>query len=325
VHIIRSCLLALALTVVSAATSLAEDSLRLGILKFGTVAWELDTIRHHGLDRAEGLNLQVTGFASKQAAAIAFQGGEVDAIVSDFIWVARQRAEQRNVTFAPYSATVGAIMVPADSPITTIADLKGRKIGVAGGPLDKSWLMLRAALKKQHGYDLADKAEAVFGAPPLLRNQFEQGGMDALVTFWHYAARLEAAGFRRLADMNDIATGMAGIHDVALVGYVFAPTLNAERREAAAKFLRASRAAKQIMLHDAQEWQRLRTLTKAKSDEELAELKRRFVAGIGTRFGEPEIQATQRLFAILAEIGGTRLTGRARVLDDTAFHPAARF
>ena len=35
-------------------------------------------------------------------------------------------------------------MVAADSPAQTLADLDGKKIGIAGGPVDKSWLILRA-------------------------------------------------------------------------------------------------------------------------------------------------------------------------------------
>lgn len=303
----------------------ATETLRLGILKFGTVAWELDTIRHHGLDLAEGIRLEVSGFAGKQAAAIAFQGGDVDAIVTDFVWVARQRAEGRLITFAPYSATVGAIMVPADSEIRSITDLKGQRVGVAGGPLDKSWLLLRALLKRNEGFDLADRSDAVFGAPPLLRKQFEAGHLDALITFWHYAARLEAAGYRRLADMNDVAKGLGGTGNISLVGYVFAPAGKGVSAETEAAFLRASRAAKKILLTDDAEWERLRPLTRAKSDKELAELRRRFREGTVPQFQESEIKATQQLFRILAEIGGERLVGQATELDDAGFHPGARF
>jgi NitT/TauT family transport system substrate-binding protein len=35
-------------------------------------------------------------------------------------------------------------MVPAQSPIRDIVDLRGKRLAVAGGPLDKSWLRWRA-------------------------------------------------------------------------------------------------------------------------------------------------------------------------------------
>jgi NitT/TauT family transport system substrate-binding protein len=313
------------LSLLAASSAATAETLRLGVLKFGTVAWELDVIRHHGLDRAEGVDLQVTGLAGKQAAAIAFQGGDVDAIVSDIVWVARQRAAGRMITFAPYSATVGALMVRDGDGIAAPAGVAGRRIGVAGGPLDKSWLLLRALLRRDHGIDPAEAAEPVYGAPPLLRKQFESGGLDALLIFWHYAARLEAAGYRRLADMNDIAGAVAGVRDVALVGYVFAPEFSGSRRAAADAFLRASRAAKRILLADDGEWERIRPLTRAASDAELAELKRRFREGVLRRFGDAEVRDAQRLYAALAGIGGRDLVGPASELDAAAFHPGARF
>jgi hypothetical protein len=40
----------LALTVLASARAQEERSIRVGLLRFGTVAWEIDTIRHHGGD-----------------------------------------------------------------------------------------------------------------------------------------------------------------------------------------------------------------------------------------------------------------------------------
>ena len=40
----------------------AEPLLRVGVLKFGTVNWELDVLRHHGLDRKHGFELDRLGW-----------------------------------------------------------------------------------------------------------------------------------------------------------------------------------------------------------------------------------------------------------------------
>lgn len=324
---LRSLLCGLALICLTAplTAQAAERVLRLGVLGFGTVAWELDTIRHHGLDKAAGLDLQVRKFAGKQAAAIAFLGGEVDAIVTDIIWVARQRAVGRDIRFAPFSSTVGAIMVPAASPVQTIAGLRDLKIGIAGGPLDKSWLLLRSLVKQRHGFDPDTAASPTYGAPPLLQQQLLRGQIDALVTFWHFAARLEAAGLRRLMDMNDAVEGLGGARDVALIGYVFAPDPDGARAPADAAFLNASRAAKAVLMRDDAEWQRLRPKMRAKDDAAFGELKKRFRAGVPTQFGASEVAAARKLFDLLATAGGTALVGEAAELDAAAYHPAAFF
>ncbi|MCK4866757.1 MAG: ABC transporter substrate-binding protein, partial [Alphaproteobacteria bacterium] len=164
-NIIRlTAIAALAFTLTARAAQAGEPVLRIAVLKFGTVNWELDVIKHHGLDKANGFTLEVIPVANKQASTIMFQGREADMIVTDWVWVARQRAEGRDFRLIPYSRSVGGMVVAADSPIRSLADLKGKKIGIAGGPVDKSWILIQALVKKRHGIDLAREAEPVFGA-----------------------------------------------------------------------------------------------------------------------------------------------------------------
>src|SRR5262245_15195261 len=126
-----------ALTALAAALpnsrAIAAAKVRIGVLKFGTVSWELDTITHHQFDAANGIDLDVVYFAGEDATNVALQAGAIDVIVSDWLWVSRQRSEGSDLTLAPYSTAVGAIMVKQESPIQAIADLKGKKLGVAGG------------------------------------------------------------------------------------------------------------------------------------------------------------------------------------------------
>ena len=180
---LRSSLLGLVAIVLLSVTPAREsfgaelETVRIGVLKFGTVNWELDVIRHHGLAEAEGIRLEIVELGSKPATTVAFQAGEVDAIVSDWIWVSRQRHEGRDFSFVPYSTAVGALVVPANSPIGSLEDLKDRRVGIAGGPLDKSWLLLRALAQQRHGMDLGAAADEVFGAAPLLTKQVVSQGV----------------------------------------------------------------------------------------------------------------------------------------------------
>lgn len=149
-------ILSLTLTAVSYA---ADPVIKVGVLKFGTVNWELKAMKHHGLDKANGFELEIVPFAGGDATRIALLGGEVDVIVSDWLWVSRQRSDGKDMTFVPYSSSVGAIMVNGDSDIQEFSDLKGKKLGVAGGPLDKSWLLLQGMAEQEFGGDLANDNE----------------------------------------------------------------------------------------------------------------------------------------------------------------------
>jgi NitT/TauT family transport system substrate-binding protein len=294
---------------------------RIGLVKFGTVAWEMDTIRQHGLDEANGVRISVVEMATNDSGKIALQAGAVDLIVSDWPWVARQRAEGADFSFAPYSKAVGALLTGPQSGIAGLADLPGKRIGVAGGPLDKSWLLLRALSRKELGFDLADRTELVFGAPPLLNQEFAQGRIDAVLTYWHYAARLEAEGAKTLLTVADIARKLGNGADIPMLGFVFRESWAAQHEAALQGFLRASRQAKALLANSDAEWVRLGPLLGTDTPSVRTALKAGYSAGILDHWGEEERRNAEALYGTLAALGGDKLVGRAKTLDPGTFWP----
>ncbi len=308
-------------TIVSAQSSLPV--LKIAVLKFGTVNWELNTIKHHKLDAKHGFELSVEGVAGEAAAKIAFQGGTVDAMVTDWIWVARQRAAGKDFVFIPYSKSVGGLMVPAGSKAKSLKDMKGGRIGVAGGPLDKSWLLLQAFAKKEHGFDLAAETEPVFGAPPLIYKKALQGEMAGAINFWHFAAKMKAAGMRNLVSVAEAAKALGLDPDTPLLGYVFKGELPHEKPALIYGFAAASRDAKAMLSKEDAEWDRLRPLMKAADDAEFAALKAGFREGIPSP--EPiDETAAGHLLSVMAELGGRDLVGKATTLPEGVFYHAGQ-
>ena len=105
----------------------AADKLRLALQKTGTFAWELAIIRERGLDQESRSRHRGNQLASPEAAKIALMGGAADMILGDWLWVARQRNLGRRLVFAPYSTALGAVMVPAASPIEDLCRLERQK------------------------------------------------------------------------------------------------------------------------------------------------------------------------------------------------------
>jgi NitT/TauT family transport system substrate-binding protein len=315
------------LLTLSAGAGRGQDlgTIKVGVLAFGTVSWELDVIQENGLDRERGFELEVQPYGGDQAADVALQGGAVDTIVSDWLWVSRQRAEGQMLTFVPFSSSVGALMVPPDAGIKSVADLAGRRLGIAGGPLDKSWLLLQGLAAESYEMDLAAKVEPVFGAPPLLNQKAESGEIDAILNYWHYAARLEAQGFTRLIDVEEAARGLGIEHEVPQLGYVFFEAWGDEHAKLVLAFVEASREAKRILLSSDEEWARIRPLTKAEDDATFEALKRSWRDGVPEAWGEAERADAAKLYAILAELGGERLVGSASELQDGTFWPQVTF
>ncbi len=292
----------------------AADSLRVGVLKFGTVNWELDVIKHHGLDAKHGYDLDVLKLGGGGASKVALQGEEVRVIVSDWIWVARQRAEDRNYTFAPYSLAVGGVMTHPDAGINTIADLKGKRLGIAGGPVDKSWLLLRAYTRKTMDLDLADELEPNFGAPPLINKLISKGDLDAVLNFWHFGAKLKAAGMKELIAVSDILPELGIDGGIPLLGWVFDEQWANDNQDLVKAFLASSYEAKKLMLDSDAEWDRLRPKMKADDDNTFIALRDTWRAGVPMAFGDAEKERASKTFAIMAEVGGPKLTGTATEL-----------
>jgi NitT/TauT family transport system substrate-binding protein len=299
--------------------ALAADRIRLVAQRTGSLAWELDVIKAHGLDKKANLDIETLELASTEAGKIALKGGSADIIVSDWTWVARERALGDGLVYYPYLSTLGAVMTPAQSPIKDIADLKGRKLAVAGGPIDKSWLLLRA-LGLRSGLDLKTQATVVYGTPPLLSEKALQGETDATLTFWNFCADLEAKGQRRAIPMDDVLSRLGAKGPVALLGYVFDGAWAARNRSALDRFLEASREAKDILAASDAEWQRLAPRIGESDPRARAILRQRYSEGIPRRRIDDEQADARGLYHIVADIGGADLVGPGLELDAGSFY-----
>ncbi|WP_299908206.1 ABC transporter substrate-binding protein [uncultured Paracoccus sp.] len=292
--------------------------IEIGTLENGTVNWELQTIRDRGFDAANGFTLELLPLAGNPATQVAMQGGEVDAIVSDFLWVAQQRAQGADFTFLPYSTAVGSLVVPADSPVQTLADLKGKKIGIAGGPVDKSWLILRAWNAKENGEDLAAVTEQVFGAPPVIMNAAETGEVDGAINFWHFLAKMKAAGMREVISVEQAATDLGLDPTTPLLGFVLRDAWIAEHPDLAKGLAAASHQAKALLASDDAAWEAIRPMMNAANDAEFEALRDGWRAGIPPE-GPVNAENAQAMFAVMAELGGEELTGGLTELPEGLF------
>src|SRR3954470_18713601 len=310
------------IVIAGAINATAADRIRLAVQKTGTLAWELDVIKTHGLDRKLDLVIEPIELASTEAGKIALKGGSADLMLSDWLWVARERSLGDGLVFYPSSSTLGAVMVPAQSPIKDISELKGRKLAVAGGPLDKSWLLLQA-LARRSGVDLRRQATIVYGAPPLLSEKQIQGETDATLTFWNFCADLESRGQRRAILMADVMRSLGAKGAVAIVGYTFDSRWAAENPSVVDRFLDATRQAKEILASSEAEWQRLAPRLGGREPAALAIYRQRYQEGIVRRPPAEEEADARALYQILAEIGGTELVGPARELARGTFYRPA--
>ena len=299
----------------------AAETLRIGLQTTGTFAWQLDVIRRHGLADSAGLDLKISQFASPDAGKLALNSGSVDLAVVDWLWVARARALGARFVFYPYSSAVGAIMVKNDSPLRGIEDLKGRVLAIAGGALDKSWLIVQAAAIRR-GIDLKRDATLQYGAPPLMSQKLQQGEAAASLNYWNFCAWLETHGYRSLLDVRDAEAALGLNQPVALIGYVFSEEFAAKHRSTIDRFITVAQRANDIMLQSDEEWNALRPLMHAEDDATFKAYRDRTREGMPRRPIAAEEADARTLFKALASTGGTELVGPSQELDPGLYYRA---
>ena len=266
-----------------------KTALRIAVQTSGTLDWELSV-----LPESPDFQIQMQPVATAEAAKIALQSGAVDMIVSDFLWVSQTRNTGTDFTFYPYSNTSGALVVPVSSGIHEVKDLVGKRLGIAGGELDKNWLLLQAVGKKQN-VDLNKTVEKAFGAPPLINEQIKNQRVDAVLTHWHFAAQLEAQGYRQLLDGKALQESLGISENVPTLGYVFKQSWADTHKEALKAFFAATSEAKNRLCDDAVLWQQ--ATVKMPFAPEI--LRQRYCNGRVTAWTNANQQAAQQLYSVL--------------------------
>lgn len=291
----------------------------LALQEGGTASWEIAAMQELKLDSRNEIKLKIRSVADSKAGQVALQAGKVDVILSDFIWASLQRDQGADFTIVPHSLAVGGLMVLPDSKVKSVADLNGATLAVAGGPVDKSYLMLQAYYNAQTGGDLTQDASTTFGAPPLVNEQLLGGQADASLNFWHFNARAAVAGATELISVQEIMQELGVSKTPPLLGWVFSEAYAAKEPEAIQRFLDASFQTKAALMTDDALWERIRPAMNVDDDALFLALRDAYRAGIVEGYSDADIQAAIEAYAVMAKFGGADLTGGSDGLADGTF------
>lgn len=297
----------------------ALDKIRIGVLAYGTVNWELKVMQLNKIAQKNGIELEVKKLASKNGVSIALQAGAVDVIVSDYIWVSRQRASGADFTFYPYSKAIGGIYVRPELNINNIMDLRENSLGISGGAVNKTWLITRAYTKFKYGKDLKKYIKPTFAAPPILNKKVLDKSLAGAINFWHYNAKLKAQGMKELIDLKTMLSEMDIKNDSPLIGWVFSEKFAKQNKKTINAFLQSSYETKQLLNNSDEQWLRIKKSMKAKNDNIYKALVKGYRDGIPKTFGVDEKLAAKKVFDILVKEGGSKLVGNSKTLEKGTF------
>jgi NitT/TauT family transport system substrate-binding protein len=307
------------ITFLSIINSYAQSNLRIGVLAYGTVNWELDVIKHHNLDKKNGFNLDIVNLASKNAQLVSLQAKDVNMIVNDWLWVNAQKSKGKNYSYYPYSKATGTLVVNEKSNIKTLLDLKGKNIGIAGGVYDKTWLLVRAYGKSKYDIDLQDIVSPMYAQAPILYKKMQDNSLQAAINFWHFNAKLEANNIKPLIEIKDILKQFDIKDDVSFVGWTFDSDFANENKDLINGFLKASKEAKDLLKNSNEEWNRIKKQMNVKNDVEFEALKSGYKKGIIDEFNKDSINDLEKIYKILLKEGGDKFVSESVSLDNEIF------
>ena len=220
-----------------------------------TLDWKLQGIHswyHWAKDKgyfaAEGLDVVIDQGEGAAATVTRVMSGAYDAGFGDInagIQAAAERPDDAPImVYMIYSKAPFALLVKSDSPIRTVKDLAGRKIG---GPAGSAALKLIPALAKQNGLDPA-KIEFTNMAPNLQEQMLVRGQVDvsAIFTATSYM-NLVALKLDPEKDFRWISYADAGL-DLYSSGVMVSPKFAREKPDAVKGLVRAiNRALKECV------------------------------------------------------------------------------
>lgn len=300
-RLIRQVLQGFLLTGLWSVSALAASlpTVSLSVLQYGTAHWELDYIQRQGLDRSHGFLLELHPVANLPASRLALTSESVDGAVADLLWVQSRYEAGAELAFVPFSSRIGELVVAPESSIGGIHDLVGKRIGVAGGPDSKGWILLQRVAATQ-GLDLAASNQVQYAAPPLLSEALKRGRLDAVVTYWHFAARLQAEGAgQSLMPLSDLLSALSLTPNLPVLGYVFREDWRQQHGALLDRFALAVRQAKIELAASPAAWERVRPLMRAPDDRTYDALRAGFVAGTPEPLNERDIAALRQLLVLV--------------------------
>lgn len=203
-----------------------------------------------GLFAKQGLHVMIETIPSSQAVIADQLKGQVDISAGSYVaYIAAQAAGARFRILAEASTLkpdTRALVTTADSPITTIADLVGKKIGVNG--TNSIGTLLISALLQENG--ISPKKVRFITDPdgfPAMPGQLQDGAWNAAFLAEPYVTVAgEDYGDRELADLDQGATT-----NFPVDGYVATRAWAAKYPKTAAAFVRAIEAGQALANSDA--------------------------------------------------------------------------
>lgn len=276
-----------------------------------------------GIDKKYNIAAEYRAYPTLDGLFTAIRGKDVDVGFGGWTAIAQFRGKGMPVTmiFPVGRGVTVDVIVPMNSPIKSIADLKGKKVGSFAGAAGTATVLFRVITSKVHGFDPGKTGDLQFAGPGLLPAFLDKGEIDAAVMFDPLAAKLEASGkYRSLGNLADAYKAATG-DDFLWIGYSTNDNFIKAEPEALMNFTRAWLEAIEYVKTHPEVFDAYGTkygLDKAA----VALLRERVLADYTTTWDEDRITALRRFGTLANEVmGGGYLDTVPAAAFSTKFDP----
>lgn len=291
----------------------------------GSPRWFVYAMKKLELDVKHGFDLQITLVRDQitgafQSFEVALKEGAVDLIDIDWIVIGRHRTDGLPVTaFFPYGRIAGGLVVPSDSSINGLQDLRGKRVGVVR-LRDKNWIILRAACMKQFGFDPQQENTIVEAlSKGTLADLLKSGQVDAALQWWQLIPPLVATGaYRRVVDVLDLIADLGIDGAVPITLFTVTEEFAKQNGELLRGFVRAFCDTADYLKANDEIWVEIGEQVMGGIDPKILTILRdSWRRRVMTAWDGSTVRQIERLFDELLKVGGGPLLGIDRLPPGT--------
>ncbi len=310
----------LAFALLAATGARADDAVkgdggkvRLLYSEFGSNSFPAVFMKTFGLDKKHGVEIELVASANDQARMTMLQSGGAEVGTLDWSDVSRMRKAGVDVVGVSPFLRWGAdySIVPINSPLKTLGDLRGKKFGVYNRN-GVNFILERAVAQGVYHVDLDKEATIQEGAGPLMWALLEQGQLDAIEAFNSVAPAMIATGkFRVLAKDSDLIAQI-GLPEIPSLLYTFRNAWVKAHPQNTRAFVAAYHDVIDMLRVDDQAW--IDRGGQMKMPPDVAALFRKEARGDFLRSFSPTVEAdVKKNFATLLPIAGPQAFGFSEI------------
>jgi NitT/TauT family transport system substrate-binding protein len=213
-------------------------------------------MENHGMLDQVGLKAEKVKSLSPANLHLMVAERQVDIGFGGFTTMATARAEGKDIVviygvFSP----VNMVFVPKNSSIHSLKNLKGKKLGVFGGPGSTTFTFLSVIGRKWNDIDLSKESMLVSAPGPALIELLAKGDIDAALLGTTETIQMAAQDrFRVLVDLSDEYQSHTGSHAPAHVTVVTNEAFAKDHSDVVRDYLKAYKAATQYVHGHPEVW-----------------------------------------------------------------------